>query len=78
MDDLTKMRSKIDKIDDEIMKLLEGRYTLSKEIGLFKKEQGIQVLDLKREHEILDKARQISEEIYYVFLKIIEESKKLQ
>ncbi len=78
MDDLKKMREMIDSIDDEIINLLIKRYDLSKEIGIYKKDNNIQVLDLKREHEILDKARHVSEEIYYVFLKIIEESKKLQ
>ncbi len=78
MDDLKKMRSTIDSIDNQIIDLLLKRYDLSKEIGMYKKENNIQVLDLKREHEILDKARHVSEEIYYVFLKIIEESKKLQ
>lgn len=78
MDDLVKKRKKIDVIDEQIMRLLNERYELSKEIGIYKRTHGIQVLDLKREHEILDKARQMSEEIYYVFLKIIEESKKLQ
>lgn len=78
MDDLKKMREQIDSIDSELMDLLKRRYDLSKEIGIYKKQQNIQVLDLKREHEILDKARAISEEIYHVFFKIIEESKKLQ
>jgi chorismate mutase len=78
MDDLTKMRIDIDSLDQELMTLLEKRYKLSKEIGLYKKDNNIQVLDLKREHVILDKARSYSEEIYNVFFKIIEESKKLQ
>lgn len=78
MDDLKSMRIEIDELDNQLMELLNRRYTLSKTIGLYKKNNNVQVLDLKREHEILDKARVYSEEIYHVFFKIIEESKKLQ
>lgn len=78
MDGLKKMRVEIDELDLQLMELLNRRYQLSKEIGIYKKENNIQVLDLKREHEILDKARAYSEEVYHVFFKVIEESKKLQ
>jgi len=78
MDDLSKMRIEIDEIDNQLMRLLERRYQLSKIIGVHKKKNNVQVLDLKREHEILNHARSFSEEIYHVFFKIIEESKKLQ
>ncbi len=78
MDELKSMRTEIDELDSQLMRLLDRRYQLSKAIGIYKKQNHKQVLDLKREHLILDKARDYSEEIYHVFFKIIEESKKLQ
>jgi len=78
MDELKSMRIEIDELDNQLMRLLDRRYQLSKSIGIYKKHNHKQVLDLKREHQILDKARDFSEEIYHVFFKIIEESKKLQ
>lgn len=54
--DIIKIREQIDAIDDEIIKLLNRRMQLCKEIAKIKKEANIPVEDCKREYEILQKA----------------------
>jgi monofunctional chorismate mutase len=50
------LRSKIDEIDGEIIKLLEKRMEISREIGLIKRDLGIALEDHGRESQIYDKA----------------------
>ncbi|MGB9728299.1 MAG: chorismate mutase [Thermoprotei archaeon] len=54
--ELMKMRKQIDTIDDEIIKLLNKRMQLCKEIGEIKRMRSIPIEDCKRENEILQKA----------------------
>ena len=48
-------RKIIDNIDEQIMKLLEERLLLVKDVGLYKRQNNIPVLDQKREQLIFDK-----------------------
>lgn len=77
-------RKIINSIDDEILILLTKRYKAVSEIGKFKSEKGIKIIDKNREKEIIDK---ISKKFFntdeYDFLisvyeKIFEASKKIQ
>lgn len=80
MDKLLNSRNRIDQIDDEIMSLLEERYSLSIEIGNIKKESKSPILDSNREKTILDKTSKLSHShaIENVYVAIMKESKNLQ
>ncbi|MCQ5377445.1 MAG: prephenate dehydratase [Candidatus Methanomethylicia archaeon] len=53
---LDESRSRINKIDEEVVRLLDERAAVCREIGKIKAEQGIQVLDMNREREVLERA----------------------
>lgn len=55
MDELNKYRNEIDEIDKKITELFERRMDISKEIARCKKEQGIGILNAKREEEVIQK-----------------------
>lgn len=52
---LDKYRQEINQIDEELINLLEKRFTVTKAIGEFKKENNIPVLNKNREQEIVEK-----------------------
>ena len=52
---LEEMRLKIDKFDDEIIKIFEKRMDVAEKIGLYKKQNKITILQSKRWDEILNK-----------------------
>ena len=49
---LNDLRKNIDQIDSEIIQLLCKRFEVSKNIGLIKKENNVQILDSNREEEV--------------------------
>lgn len=51
--ELTDYRSKIDSIDDQIVKLFAERMTMTDEIARFKQEHNLPVVDMKRERDKL-------------------------
>ncbi len=53
--DIQELRSRIDGVDDEIVRLYGERMELTREIGRFKRENGIPVLDTERERELLNR-----------------------
>lgn len=55
MDELNKYRNEIDEIDKKITELFERRMDISREIARCKKEQGIGILNAKREEEVIQK-----------------------
>ncbi|MCR5333837.1 MAG: bifunctional 3-deoxy-7-phosphoheptulonate synthase/chorismate mutase type II [Bacteroidaceae bacterium] len=52
---LATLRKQIDEIDNDLIDLLARRMGISREIGLYKKEHGLTVVQTKRYGEILDK-----------------------
>lgn len=74
------LRNNIDEIDENIISLLESRFLVSENIGKIKKEQGLPVLDNKREDEIFSKIKDknFEKEIANIYKCILEESKKVQ
>ena len=52
---IKQLRVQIDQIDNDIMELLGKRMRVCREIGQYKKEHNIQVLQTGRYNEILDK-----------------------
>ena len=55
--DLDKIRQEIDKIDDQIVQLLEERMHLVEGVVAYKKASGKPSLDTKREEVIFEKAK---------------------
>lgn len=80
MDKLNELRIEINLLDEEIMALLEKRYTITNKIGALKKENNTKVLDSSREDYIFNKASKYSHspQISTVYNTIMDESKKAQ
>ena len=53
--ELKELRNKIDEIDQELVKLIEKRIEIVKEIGKYKKEHNLPILDQNREDEVINK-----------------------
>jgi len=84
--DIKKLRDNIDRIDSKIVSLLRRRFLVAKEIGKFKKNNGLKIRDSKRERELLrkvsEKARKQGikdlKQVKKVYLKIIESCREIQ
>lgn len=78
------LRKEIDSLDNEIISLLENRLNISRKIGEYKKANHLEVLDTKREEEILKKIcnkidnKNYQNSIIEIYKTIFLESKKLQ
>ena len=59
--DLEKMRLEIDKIDSEIVQLFAKRFAVVKQIGEFKKQNSIAVVDKNRWEKVLKKVENLAE-----------------
>ena len=55
MDQITLLRKEIDKIDNNIIKLLNERIMISKNIGKIKKYNNINIICSNRENEIINR-----------------------
>lgn len=53
MKDLSQLRTEIDTLDREILAALQRRMALVTQVGQYKKQQGLPVVDLKRWNEVL-------------------------
>jgi chorismate mutase len=78
---LEELRMQIDKLDDEVLLLMEQRMNISEKIGLFKKENNVTILQTNRWNELLKKrinigmAKGLSEEfVKRIYSAIHEES----
>ena len=56
MDTLEKLRAEIDRTDRELTELFEKRMKTVLEIAMFKKENGIEILNAGREEKVLENA----------------------
>jgi len=52
MEDIQKLRKKIDEIDEHILRLLGERSEICRSIGLLKKDNGLPITDTIRENEV--------------------------
>ena len=57
---LNELRKKIDEIDEKIVELISERKKISSEIGKLKKKQRIDILDKKRENEVLNHVERVA------------------
>ena len=60
MDEIPKLRKKVDEIDDQILKALCERVKVCKAIGEAKKKQGMPVRDTSRENEVYKRIKEKS------------------
>jgi chorismate mutase len=82
---LEELRSKIDRIDNELLELLANRIDLTKNIGEFKKENGVTIFQVDRWREIMETrppfgiSKGLSAEFVDHFLQLLhDESIKIQ
>jgi len=52
--ELDKARTEINKIDKEIVRLLEKRFNIVNEIGNYKRKQGLSIYDETREKQVVE------------------------
>ncbi len=76
MDEITKIRKKIDMIDNKIIKLLESRKKEVVKIRRLKKANSRPPVDKVREKEIMSKMKDSYQQA--IFKKILHESRKIQ
>jgi len=60
MDDIPKLRKKVDEIDDQILRALCERVKVCKAIGDAKKKQGMPIRDSSRENEVYRRIKEKS------------------
>ena len=78
------LRKKIDKLDEEIIRLLKKRMKISKEVGKLKEELHIPVEDRRREDQIIDRliqqaGKNLSEDhLIRIFTAVFKSSKQVQ
>ncbi|MDL2255369.1 bifunctional 3-deoxy-7-phosphoheptulonate synthase/chorismate mutase type II [Parabacteroides sp. OttesenSCG-928-K15] len=60
-ENLSELRRQIDQIDEQMLELLAKRMRISREIGLYKKEHNMSILQTPRYSEILEKRSNIGE-----------------
>jgi chorismate mutase-like protein len=82
---LEDLRRDIDRVDEVLVRLLNERARCVCEIGLLKKEQGIEIYQPDREKDVLRHVREIAAEgplgpdaIARLFERIIDEARRLE
>jgi monofunctional chorismate mutase len=55
MDEIEEQRRSIDKIDSQLVRLLEKRWNAARKIGKAKRKKGLEYYDQGREEQILEK-----------------------
>tara|TARA_B100000029_G_scaffold331835_1_gene324091 strand:+ start:491 stop:757 length:267 start_codon:yes stop_codon:yes gene_type:complete len=83
-EDLQSFREQIDSIDEQILKLLEKRMDLVRDVGKLKAKLDLAVEDLNREKEIIERLTKhahghLSEgQLIRIFTAVFKSSKQLQ
>tara|TARA_Y100000310_G_C20449734_1_gene700089 strand:+ start:588 stop:848 length:261 start_codon:yes stop_codon:yes gene_type:complete len=82
MQQLQDFRQQLNTLDEALMKILEKRFEVCRNIGRFKKEQALLIEDSKREQEIIESKIENSNLspvfIGDLFKLVLTESKRLQ
>ena len=82
VNELGNLRKKINRFDNQLIKILEKRFKVCEKIGKYKLKNKILILDKKREKEIIKnscKKTNLSQDfIKKLFNLVLKESKKLQ
>ena len=81
---LDEFRHRIDRLDEQIVGLLNARATCANEIGWLKGRAGMEIYEPTRERAVLDHVRRINagpleaDAVMRVFERIIDESRRLE
>ncbi len=62
-ENLTELRKQIDQLDEQLLEILAKRMRVSHEIGIYKKEHGISILQTPRYDEIINKRVTMAEQM---------------
>ena len=80
---LEKLRKEIDKIDNDLIKIIAKRFKITERVRDFKKENNLPIEDKNREAQILEKANVLAKKIGInsdlaknILMQIISEAKK--
>lgn len=82
--DLKQLRTEIDEVDEQIVKLYEQRMRISGQVAEYKRSTGMQVLDAKREEEKLRSVEKMTGEesgrngVRRLFQELMSQSRELQ
>lgn len=82
--ELDKARTEINKIDKEIVRLLEKRFNIVNEIGNYKRKQGLSIYDEAREKQVVESCisylenKEYSKFIDDIYFQIMKCSKDIQ
>ena len=71
MEDLSKIREKINEIDNEIVRLWKDRMETCLQVAQYKKENNLPVFDAKRESELLDRVSEMAGEDLEVYSRVL-------
>jgi chorismate mutase/prephenate dehydratase len=63
MEDIAKLRKRIDRVDEQILYSLSDRAKICRSIGLLKKKQGLSVKDQQRETNLYEKIKKRAVEL---------------
>ena len=63
MDEIPKMRKRIDEVDDQILTAICERVKICKAIGAAKKKQGMPIRDTSRENEVYRRIKEKSAQL---------------
>ena len=83
-DSLQRLRAEIDRLDGELLRLLNQRAQLGADVCRLKRAAGLPICDPEREAEVIGRARQANRgpldirAIENIFRQIIEETRKLE
>lgn len=81
---IDELRSRIDALDTQLVKLLNDRAACALEIGRLKRAQGLDIYQPEREREVLQQVRDACggplspEAVTRVFERIIDEARRLE
>ena len=84
MEELEILRKQIDETDEKLVKLFERRMELAIKIGAIKEEKGLQILNSKREEEVIKRNisllenKELYQELEIFFKTIMDSSKRIQ
>jgi len=60
MDEIPKLRKKVDAVDDQILRAISERVSVCKAIGDAKKKQGMPIKDTSRENQVYKRIKEKS------------------
>ena len=70
MDEIQRLRKKVDAVDEQILTALSERAKICSAIGLVKKKKGMQIRDTSRENEVYKRVKEKAVEFHLDPMKV--------